>query len=600
MPNSKIKLIWKMDFFSINEKSDLDLNKIFWEYIFDPFKSSKIIEIKKVKQEEIIKLKFLISKLKIAFILLKKIKYQNFTVDNILFSFNILNSYLEILNRFTWWIELKLFNHILIKEENYLNIESTIYYDFFLWNRKKIKDSLSENHIIDIGLCASEQILQLDILKIILKKYYNIDIKYNIFLWNLFEFENKENIYFILNKKLNNINNICFEHLPYYKEVDHILWHKYYRTKLFNSWCNWRKCSFCNFWKFNKPILLKNKEEILEKFILKVKTEKIKYLSIKDPSITVEELILLSKKIIKSGLILRIHIKTRFSNKLDTEVCKLLGQAWIRYIWIWLESISTRLNNFMNKYPIDYWVIDFQKLINNCRWTWIKIHYYTVFWFPTETIDEIIWTKDFLLKNIKEESNDFFSFTASEFWLNKWTEIYNNPNKYWITIDKNNEDSKVFIWHYEQNYFEHKQLINTNIEQLYKRLFLNININSFINFRNFFCSIEHSNLFHIQKMIYKKNPYLKFFTKNKSINIDNYNNFKYVKNKYFQYYDTWSWIKLINWVSWNSIIIDKKTLDFFLNINSIFFIWKVNIESDIIVKLISNYFLINVSKKAWI
>lgn len=594
MSNLKIQLIWKPNFYKVYSKKiyNLNLNDLFWSYIFDYKKSSKIIKFKSLNKKEILLLKFLLPRLNISFLLLNKIKDKDIGIEKLFFIFNIINSYLKILNKFSWWVMLKFYNYTYLEDTVFENIENTIFYKFFSSELSTINSKLWKNNIIDVELHFSEQIIQLQIIVILFKKYYNKDIYFNIYLWSLIEFENKKDIEKILKETITNITNIHIGDMySSYLSYEKIFGHKYYKLKVFNLWCFWRKCSFCNIWRYHKWILLEknNIEKKIDLFIKYIKKEKISYISIADSSISYYELKVLSEKIIENWLDLNIHTRTRFTDKITKELCVLFWKAWIRYMWVWLESTSTRLNNLMNKYPKNYNTNDFQNLINNCKNTGINLHYYTIFWFPTEKKEEINSTRNFLFKNLVQEN--FFSYTAWTFWLNKWTEVYKNPDKYWIKIVKNIKNNKVFVQYSEKNYIENKQILEKTIKELNYSLFFNIDFKSFTDFNSFFKFIEHSHIFHIQKLKYNQNPYYTFLNTNKWINIKNFYKFSYKKSKYIQVIIEWKDIILVNWSLWNRLKIKKDTLIFFHSFDQ-----NDNLENfrwdESIFNLIKNYFLI--------
>ncbi len=592
----QIRLIGKPDFYlkMYWDLTCIDINNTFWEYIFDYKKSSLLINLSSLSYEEWIQLKYLLSKLTLSYAYLKQIRIKDIGIEKLLFWFNIIQSYLDILNKFTWGVQVPFFSYFWINEDAYTYIEDTIFYKYYFQTIPWILEVIKNYSIIDVELLYSDQIIQLFILEKILKEKYEIDISFNIYLWRLLEYENKHSVSKILKSKLTNINHISFKWL---ENQDRVIFGKNYKDfSFFNKWCDWRKCSFCNIWKFSDKPLEKNKwgERINGIFSL-IKEYDVDFVNISDPSITVEQLVFLSHKILKEKINIKMHIRTRFSEDFTPEVCKLLGKAGMIYIGIWLESASPRINNLMNKYEKDYTEKDFNSLLDMCEKSGIKLHYYTIFWLPTETKSEIDQTKHFLLNNLPKYS--FFSYTAWFFWLNKWTQIYNNYKKYWITFDEIDKWGEVFIYNYKEKGFdENQEKLQKSVLELNYKLFFNKNFETFFNAKSFFKFIEHGHIFHLQKMIYNNNPYYEYL--NNNINLKNYGERHYCKNKYLQFNTLGSNYILTNWIICSSLKLPKSIVEFIINYDELKTmrenIWKdsiLNIHKDILM-LIQNYIFI--------
>lgn len=544
MTNYKIKLIWRPDFYENNSHIlNNDFNELFWEYIFNIDKISKFIDLKDMSLD-VNEFKYVVSNLKISLEIIKSIRYKSIWVKHLLFSFNIINTYLIIIERFLWGIVLRLYDWCL-SDDVYSKMEETIFFKFYKQECKKIFEKLNDGDILNISITYSEEMFQLNIINNILEKEYNKKIKFNIFLWWLVIFENKRSFKNKLLKKIKNIENVSYDN--FWESSSLIFWDKYKNYLLYSRTCSWRKCVFCNIWKFGND----SDVDILS-VVNKIEKEKVKYINISDPSLTVDKLLDFCNLIIDRWIKIKIHIMLRFSEEFTLEVCRILWKAWISFMWVWLESASTRLNNLMWKYDKNYWVNDFSVLIENCEKSWIKLHYYTIFWFPTETKEEILLTKNFLMDNVKKYS--FFTYTFWYFKLSKWTYVYNNPSEYDVSFKESNYWAETFIENYHDDNFErNRKELEDSRRTLIKSIFF-WDVENNISYIHFWAFIQHSFIFHIQKMYYLENPYIKFFNINKSLLPENFLDKIYIKNNYLQFYKKNKELYVKNWV----LVIEEK------------------------------------------
>lgn len=598
MKEYNINLIWYPDFTIKRSNCNLNLNKDFWLYIFTPDSVKRLIDYDKLKLSKRNDLKYILSNLSLSYKLLNIIIKKDIWVSNLIFCFNIISSYLKIINSFSYGIEIKFYNYIQIKDIVYEKPEETIFYKFLLDKYKDFFINIKDWDSINISLEFSDQIFQVYLIEYILKKHYNKEITFNIFLWRLLEFEHKDSI----RKRIKNrFINVEFPDKTSTYRSNIVFWEEYNGFLLFNKWCHWRKCIFCNIWKLSKDYKL-NKNERVDFVINRIKERKLKFIGITDPSISVKELLYFCNKVIEENLDIRIHLRTRFSEEFTEENCKIFWKAWVRFMWIWLESASPKLNRVINKYNKDYTVDDFNKLLWVCEKSWIKLHYYIIFWIPTETREEIDLTYDFLSKNIYKYS--FFSYTAWKLWFNKWTDIYRNYKKYGISFDEKEKWQEIFIDNYkEKNYDENITYIREKINLLKEKLFF-WRIKSNIDISGFWFFVENSKMFHVLKMKYDKNPFHDIFNKNSEITSSNLLKYKYKKNPYLQYTKIWRDLYIKNWITLVNIKINKDLLSLLKKYNSEIILeqnivnntWKDktnNIEK-YIKELIEGYFLIKI------
>lgn len=218
---TNIKLIGEPDFFKKNPHmvAENNFNTSFWKFIFTPKKSGKIIDISALKSEEKEELKYIWANIETVYSFFLALGNIDIGVEKIVFCFNIISRYLEILNKFTPAIDLKFYNYILIDDQIYDNLDNNIFYYFFETETKYWLESLQDDSVVNIALDQSYQISQLLMLQILFKKYGYKNITFSISLGNLIEFENKNDIKKILEKKITNIKKINFETIVEYKVI---------------------------------------------------------------------------------------------------------------------------------------------------------------------------------------------------------------------------------------------------------------------------------------------------------------------------------------------------------------------------------------------
>ncbi len=592
-----IKLIWFPNFYQ--EKIDdfyADFNTLFWEYIFsDAILSSGLIW--KISEDEASDLKFILKNITLSYNIFQLYSKSAPEVYHLLFAFNIIDTYLQIINNHLEYETINFYSYARYDKNIYQNIEKTLTYTFFLHIRD-IFERIPNESTIRISIELSEQIYQIKILQYFLKSldkkvFFILDIS------GIREFENKISIKKLINDNIDNVVEIIMTYptISIRKQAEfcsHVLGVKDFSCFVFNVGCTYRKCVFCNIWKW--WLKLKNEcDAIIEDLILLWKEGIFNALHIADPDIQPEEIVYISEKFIAHHLDIKIHIRTRFSKKYTPEVLMIMFNWWVRFMGIWLESWSKRINKLMNKYEEDIWTDDFDELIANCVKVGINIHLYTIFWFPTETKDEIDITKNYLLNNLSKYP--FFTYTPWLFWLNKGTYMYNNPEKFNLSPIIQNSWEEIFLNFYEKNTTENHGYLKKTVNNLAKSMFLGddplITMNAF-SFWNF---IEHSSLFHTYKMYYTRNPFLEFFTKNDSISHQNYLYHKYFLIKYYSIFKKIDGIFIKNWINSIELPLDAQVITFLENYNQ-----DLNLDANLqkfdsidkslLLKMIQNYFFI--------
>ncbi len=561
---------YKSSFFRVWGMDHINLSHLFWKEIFKP--DFFLQEIKKAnKKVDIEELKYISKNSLKVYKNLIDIRNKKVWIEKIIFSFVLIHKLINYLS--SYFLQVKFFDQFWLLEEEFIkeeNFENNIIYNFLSILSKK--EIISNYKHIVFRIDTLDQLYQI---KMIDKLFFNWKLqekKIYYFIWDIIEFESKSffNTFIKKYEFTENYEKVFFtkeELFTYFnlenyftdsKEIKYlkIMWETRPSFFLFSWKCEWWKCVFCNYW-YNeaKRQSYWNKKEIVQKFLDNIEKFNIKNISILDPSITMEEMLILADEVIYRWLQLTFQVKTRFSEEFTLENCKKLKKAWIIFLWVWLESASPRVNTFMNKYSKPYNKKDFNIMLNNCNKAELKVHHYGILWFPTETRKEANITIKYLLDNIRRKDLDFYSYTIWFFWVSKWTYIYNNPEKYNIEIDKNT--LKILEYDFKDNnkWGYTKQEYYRLIRKLDKEHFF-----SFSNFeelsKEFWYFVEKSFIFHFQRIVYNKNPYLEFSRKNDSVILDNIfdNNYKIAEN--IQIIKKDNKIVARNWLSWYELIID--------------------------------------------
>lgn len=506
MNKINIRLVGNPDFYKCIRSNNkiIDMNYLFWKDLFSPKTILWYLSDREVNNFDKNKWLLFEKNIPVIYKIFLSIRNNTVSADTILKSYYIVEEYLKFLERLFPGVIIKFFSYFIYKDIESKNLVTCFYEKY-----KDCFNCIHEHDVLYIELENIEQIYQLEMIHNYIYSTQWFYPQFSISLKKIAIFENKSEVKKILrDKDIFNIVNI--EDNQEYLEMKFlkIFWELYYRRFLFNWSCLWRKCVFCNIWKYRSyKIYDDEKWKKIEELISIIKENNVKYISLVDPYLKVDDLILLAEKIIESGVQIKIRVLVRFSLELsEPKVLEVLSKAWFRSLCIWLESASNRLNRLMKKYDQDYSEKDFEFLVSSSSKYGINIHYYTIFGFPTETQQEIDQTKNFLLKNLKNDS--FFTYTPWKFWINKGTDVYENPEKYNLTFHKNWTNQTFIDDVSEENININKEYRNDVVQKLFHSLFHKEWVWRNIDYYNFWNFIEESAIFHVQKMEYQENPYI--------------------------------------------------------------------------------------------
>lgn len=517
----KIHLIWPLPFFDKDINIDsIKFWNLFWNILFDfnflkSFFSYTNLQLSKNSLNDF---KLTLKNIQKSYLIFKKTIKIYTSNEELFFAYKNINKLLDYINSSDFKLSFYLDTYIQEK----LSFKNKNIFRFFY--EKYLNLDLDQNkNILFFDVKNSHELYQIWIILDILKENkvdFNI-IKIYISLINLSEFDNKV----MLKDKIKELsffeyiddifisdidkNYISFlekynlnDSLKNSLKIKKIFWKKYISLDFFNKWCSWRKCSFCNIGKFHKltTYTYLEKIKITEKNLEIIKKNNIDCLDIFDPSISLDDILIICNEIIKSWLDIKIHTRMRIDENYSQENCNILKKAWVSYLWLWLEHTSIRINKLFNKYDnYDNFLLNIKSNINNCLKSWIWVHLYTILWFPWETIEELYELRDFLLSF----DNKLLTYTPWRFWLNRGTYIYNNPKLFWIKNVSNNIYSQWIDYSSDNNINDD---MVTNIQNTLNNSFLFNNSENLNDANWFFCFLESSSIFHINKMYSREFP----------------------------------------------------------------------------------------------
>lgn len=396
--------------------------------------------------------------------------------------------------------------------------------------------------------------------------------------------------YFYLDRKTGNI-----EYDPYTKVTVDItkfdyMWpysmllnNKHYRGRLLPWKCYWSWCNFCI---INSrsifPYRLKWFEKYIDKLIQTIKKDNIYYISFTDDSILPKALFYFAERIIEEKLDINYILRTRFDKEYTKDKCWLLYRSWLRMIWLWLESASERVNQFVNKW-YDKLALQWQESIISyfCE-QWVSVHIYSILWLPSEVEEETQQTTEFLKMIIDKYDN--VSCTPNSFWLKKWSNFADNPEKYWIRLLQFSEewqqsfDKDYFHLRWKtQSYDVYKYIEDVHRHQFFQFI-ENISRDEILWFRKY---IDYSSILYMMKRYYKIWPFKEYWTINDHIIKKS---FKYIIKMKFKLSDYCQILKykkhdemlyVYDWVNYKEYELPKNYIRFFDEFDDNVTLWEL-------------------------
>ena len=218
--------------------------------------------------------------------------------------------------------------------------------------------------------------------------------------------------------------------------------------------CFWRRCSFCEEGSINLYSVVD-----LDRVVDEIEhhySNGHRYFQFVDEMISPKRLRMLSKKIIGRKIEVFFYATLRPSADFNEETLHLMYKAGFRYVIWGVESANPRVLKLINKGTTVETISNALKLSTKAG---IKNHIFMFIGFPTETPDELFDTMRFIYDN----SRYIYAVHCGIFSVCHGTEIFNNPEKFEITIKSRVFDSFKYRAKHKkgttgdkaQKYFEH-------------------------------------------------------------------------------------------------------------------------------------------------
>ncbi len=289
-------------------------------------------------------------------------------------------------------------------------------------------------------------------------------------------------------------------------------------TRLFGTKCFWGKCSFCAInSRFQSDEKIADLNEQAKKSARRLVSDlknigHPSVLVLTDEAIDVSIMLYFAEQIITNKVDVVWSVRSRFSEKLTFSVCKILAASGLRFLGLGLESVNSRILKLMNKRERDYSKQELDRIISNCDRNGINPHAYFMIGFPSETKEETDETLSFIESQLRKRR--YFTYSANVFYLMKGAPIHSEPDKYGIEIvDSHQNDKLSGLKYIDRNPGDKYSLVE--LQKLSKRsysqmFFRNPDGDPFVTEIGFhyWDFLDRTTLFYEHKLVNKSNPYL--------------------------------------------------------------------------------------------
>ena len=190
--------------------------------------------------------------------------------------------------------------------------------------------------------------------------------------------------------------------------------------------CYWNKCVYCvdlphpkqGYRVKNPSLVVRDIKNLLDKYPLKE-------LIISDPAISPNQMMRISREIIKENLKVSWWCFSRLDKHFTKEIFELAKKAGCRSVSFGMESASQRLLDLVQKgVNLD----TAKRVLKNCHEAGIEAQLQMMVGLPTETKEEALETISFLIEN----RNILHQVTFNVYYFTPGCLVYENPAKYGI------------------------------------------------------------------------------------------------------------------------------------------------------------------------
>lgn len=271
--------------------------------------------------------------------------------------------------------------------------------------------------------------------------------------------------------------------------------------------CHWSACYFCT---INSQHLMPGgtfefddeTDGYVDHLLDVLREREIGSLILTDEAIHPKVLEGFADRVIASGLDLVYRARSRFTDDLTTGLCKKLYASGCRYLGMGLESATPRINAMVNKHRGD--APEYRAILHNLEEAGVRPHIYSIMGFPTETIEEIEATRDFLLDAI--ERHDYVTVSANTFYLMRGSMIAAQPKRFGIASTTASGDLRLVLDFDEPGRAERYQAARRAAGEVYRSQFLPFGKDCDFA-EGFWHFIDQAGIFYVQKVERRSNPY---------------------------------------------------------------------------------------------
>jgi len=191
--------------------------------------------------------------------------------------------------------------------------------------------------------------------------------------------------------------------------------------------CYFKRCTFCNCYKslrddydvMSADVALDHVEEL-------VRRHGVRHFMFTDDVVAPSFLKAFARRVLERGVAITWENNARFEKMFDFELCSLLYLAGCRYLKFGLESGNQRVLDFMDKGTT---LQTIEQVLDACHRSGIRVHTYVMMGIPTETLEEMEETIEFLKRNWERID----SFYLAHFQLQDHTPMMGNPAAFHMT-----------------------------------------------------------------------------------------------------------------------------------------------------------------------
>jgi anaerobic magnesium-protoporphyrin IX monomethyl ester cyclase len=193
--------------------------------------------------------------------------------------------------------------------------------------------------------------------------------------------------------------------------------------------CYWNRCTFCDHsYVYGNRYSSRRAHQVATDIEKLSVTHQVHHFAFSDECISPHGLRKLTAALIERNVKISWVAASRFEKKLaEQDFCEKLSDAGLKALYLGLESASNSILLDMDKGTE---IETINKICTELSQASIWTHLFTMFGFPTESDTEAAETVSFIENNL----DVVHSAGASYFGLSKYSEIFNNPNRYNIQI----------------------------------------------------------------------------------------------------------------------------------------------------------------------